>query len=184
MGMIDQAVKSYFPVLSVLFVAAVFGGFIAPPSVRKEVADLFQSIVEPFMDISGGEIFFLILLNNTFATLMTLLGGVLFGVLPVVSASVNGFVMGVLLYLAAEQEGLRVALFSLLPHGIFEIPAVLIAASYGLWLGAAALRRFRGKEDVPLGSQVRYALTMYFRIVFPLLVIAAAIETALILDLL
>jgi stage II sporulation protein M len=179
--MIDQAIRPYLPVLTAFFAAAFIGGLIAPPPVRQEVADLFQAVAEPFMDASGGRLFFLILLNNTFATLMTLVGGVLFGILPVVSASVNGFVLGVLFFMGAEQEGFRTALFLMLPHGVFEIPAVLIAASYGLWLGALAWERIRGKEGAPLGDRVRYALRMYFRIVFPLLVIAAAIETALII---
>jgi uncharacterized membrane protein SpoIIM required for sporulation len=68
-----------------------------------------------------------------------------------------------------------------LPHGIFEIPGLLLAAGYGLWLGAAALRRARGKEDADLGGRVRHAVRRYFAVVFPLFVLAVAVETALIL---
>jgi len=68
-----------------------------------------------------------------------------------------------------------------LPYGVFEIPALLIAASYGLWLGVTAFRRMRGKEITLLRVNIEHAFRRYFAVVFPLLIVAAAIETALIL---
>jgi stage II sporulation protein M len=68
-----------------------------------------------------------------------------------------------------------------LPHGIIEIPALLFAASYGLWLGVTAVRRLRGKESTLLRFHIEHAFRRYFAVVFPLLIVAAAIETALIL---
>jgi len=57
-----------------------------------------------------------------------------------------------------------------------EIPALIIAASYGQWLGMNVLRRMRGKKIDPVGGQVKHALQRYFVVVFPLLVVAAGIE--------
>ena len=62
-------------------------------------------------------------------------------------------------------------------------PALLIAASYGLWLGVTVVRRFRGKESTPIRSNIEHAFRQYFAVVFPLLVVAAGIETSLILKL-
>jgi len=70
-----------------------------------------------------------------------------------------------------------------LPYGVFEIPALLIAASYGLWLGVMVVRRMRGREGTPLKIHMEHAFRRYFAVVFPLLVVAATIETALILSL-
>jgi Stage II sporulation protein M len=64
-----------------------------------------------------------------------------------------------------------------------EIPALLIAASYGLWLGVTVVQKMRGKESTLLRFHIEHAFRRYFAIVFPLLIIAAAIETALILKL-
>ena len=61
------------------------------------------------------------------------------------------------------------------------IPALLLAASYGLWLGVMTVQRMRGKESTLLRFQIEHAFRRYFAVVFPLLVVAAAIETALIL---
>jgi stage II sporulation protein M len=93
----------------------------------------------------------------------------------------NGFVLGVLYNQEAMSVGYSKAAMKVVPHGIFEIPALLFTASYGLWLGILAIRRIRGKEDAPLKGPVNHAFERYFAVVFPLLVMAAAIETFLIL---
>jgi uncharacterized membrane protein SpoIIM required for sporulation len=54
-------------------------------------------------------------------------------------------------------------------------------ASYGLWLGVTVVRRIRGKESTLLRSHIEHAFWRYFAVVFPLLIIAAALETTLIL---
>lgn len=66
------------------------------------------------------------------------------------------------------------------PHGVFELPALLIAASYGLWFGVMAVRRMRGRDDTLLKSQVKHAFRRYIAVVFPLLIVAAGIETMVI----
>ena len=71
----------------------------------------------------------------------------------------------------------------MLPHGVFDLPSLLIAASYGLWLGVTVVRRMRGKESALLRFHIGHAFRRYLTVVFPLLILAAAIETALILRL-
>ena len=60
-------------------------------------------------------------------------------------------------------------------------PALLIAASYGLWLSVMVVRRKRGRESTLLRFHIEHAFRRYFAVVFPLLIVAAGIETALIL---
>jgi uncharacterized membrane protein SpoIIM required for sporulation len=68
------------------------------------------------------------------------------------------------------------------PHGVFEIPALLISSSYGPWLGVMVIRRMRGKESTPLRFHIVHAFQRYLAVVFPLLIVAAAVETALIVN--
>jgi len=70
------------------------------------------------------------------------------------------------------------AALEVLPHGIIEVPALLIAASYGLWLGVTVLRRMREKESTLLRFHIEHDFRRYFAVVFPLLIVAAAIGTA------
>jgi len=65
-------------------------------------------------------------------------------------------------------------------YGVLEIPAVLLAAAYGLWLGVTFAKRIRQRNLVGFGGQVRHAIRMFLVIVFPLFILAAIIETVLI----
>jgi stage II sporulation protein M len=108
---------------------------------------------------------------------------VLVGIIPTFAIGANGFVLGVVYRQTAEVMGYSKAALKVLPHGVFELPALLIAASYGLWLGVMVVRRMRGKESTLLRFNIEHAIRRYFTIVFSLLIVAAAIETALILAL-
>lgn len=105
------------------------------------------------------------------------------GIIPIFAIGSSGFILGVMYRHAAEIAGYWKAAWKVLPHGVIEIPALLIAASYGLWLGVTFVRRIRGREGTPIRFHIEHAFRRYFAIVFPLLIVAAAVETALILKL-
>jgi uncharacterized membrane protein SpoIIM required for sporulation len=52
---------------------------------------------------------------------------------------------------------------------------------HALCLGVTVVRRVRGKESMLLRFNIEHAFRRYFTVVFPLLIVAAGIETALIL---
>ena len=179
--MSDRAVVPYLLALGVLFAATFLGGMFAPPSVRQQVTDALQVVGEQYRDLAGGTLFFYILIHNVMASLLLLASGLLYGIVPVLAVGSNGFVLGVLYSQEALVAGYSKAAMKVVPHGIFEIPALLFTASYGLWLGIRSIRRIRGKEDAPLRVPLNHAFERYFVVVFPLLVMAAAVETFLIL---
>ena len=69
---------------------------------------------------------------------------------------------------------------AVLPHGVLEIPALIISSAYGLWLGVEYARRVGQRDWEGAGGQVRHVVMMYFKVAFPLFVIAAIVETVLI----
>ncbi len=143
--------------------------------------EAFQVFVDQYRDRAGGSLFFFILLHNVLASLVLVGSGLLLGIIPTLAICSNGFILGVVYHQGAEKFGYSKAALKVLPHGIFEIPALLLAASYGLWLGTTVLRRIRGKESTLLRFHIEHAFRRYFAVVFPLLVVAAAIETFVIL---
>jgi stage II sporulation protein M len=62
------------------------------------------------------------------------------------------------------------------PHGILELPAILLGTSIGLRLGTQAWRRLAGKADKTLLAELGDGLRIYFTVIVPLLLVAAAIE--------
>ena len=175
----EAAVRRYLAILSLLFAVAFPAGLFATHPVFKEIAKMFAGMMAPFGDMAGGSVFLLILMNNVFASLVMLMSGLLAGVLPVVSVGFNGFAMGLICRHLAATAGYGAAVLDLAPHAVFEIPALLIVASYGLWLGIGTVRRFRGKEARTIPEMLNHAVERYFTLVFPLLIGAAAAETIL-----
>lgn len=127
--------------------------------------------------MAGGKLFFYILLHNVTASLALVGTGLLFGIIPTLAICGNGFILGIVYREGAQMLGHVKAASRILPHGVFEIPALLYAASYGLRLGVTVIRRIRRKEDTPLRFDIEHAFRRYFAVVIPLLVVVAAIGT-------
>ena len=180
-GMFDRTIKPYILVLTLIFAASFLAGTMAPPAIRQQMGEVFQAVVGNYRGLAGGMLFFNILVQNVMATIFVILSGTVVGIIPTFAISSNGFGLGVLYRQASDASGYSKAALKVLPYGVFEIPALLIAASYGLWLGVMVVRRMRGKEPVLLRIHMEHAFRRYFAIVFPLLIVAAAIETTLIL---
>jgi len=166
-----------------MFAVAFVVGLLAPLSARQPVNEAFQVFFDQFKGVAGGTLFFFILFHNVMASLLLVASGLLLGIIPILAICSNGFILGVMYRHAAEMAGYSKAALKVLPHGIFEIPALLLAASYGLWLGVTVVRRMRGKESTSLRVHIEHAFRRYFAVLFPLLIVAAGIETALVLAL-
>ena len=180
-GLLDRTIKPYLLILTLIFAVSFLAGILAPSSIRQQMTEVFQAVVGNYRGLAGGMLYFNILVQNVMATIFVLISGVFVGIIPTFAISSNAFGLGVLYRQAAEVAGYSKAALKVLPYGVFEIPALLIAASYGLWLGVTAVRRMRGKESTLLRVNIEHAFRRYFAVVFPLLIVAAAIETALIL---
>jgi stage II sporulation protein M len=181
--MFDRTIKPYLLILALVFAVSFLAGTIVPSSIRRQMTEMFQEVLGNYRGLAGGTLFFNILVQNVVASIFVLISGVIVGIIPIFAIGSNGFGLGVLYLQAAEVSGYSKAALKVLPYGVFEIPALLVAASYGLWLGVMVVRRMRGKESTLLRLQIEHAFRRYFAVVFPLLVVAAAIETALILRL-
>jgi len=177
--MFDRTIKPYILILVSIFAVSFLAGTLAPASLQKEANEMYKYVADELQGLSGGTLFFYIFSHNLLASILILVSGVLFGVIPILAIGANGLFLGVLYRQVAEGIGYSSAAFKVLPHGVFEIPALLIAASYGLWLGVMVVRRMRGKESTLLRSNIGHAFRQYLTVVFPLLIVAAGIETAL-----
>lgn len=119
---------------------------------------------------------FAIFLNNAFLSLLFLVLGLALGVLPVLFIAFNGYIVGVIVYLIAQERGLLFILLGLLPHGILELPMVFLAAGIGLRLGHQVFSALIGRPT-QIKREFKEGLMFYFRWILPLLLVAAIIET-------
>jgi uncharacterized membrane protein SpoIIM required for sporulation len=130
---------------------------------------LRESISAPFL-----------FLNNTRAMLSILLAGLVsFGVLGIVLYLINiGLIGG--LFGAFELLGIPpwpLFLAGILPHGIFELPALMIGSAAVLYIGVALVTPQTGKSmgEVIIDIFADWA-KIFIGVVIPLLAIAAVIE--------
>ncbi len=134
----------------------------------------------------------LIFANNARASVLTLLLGSGFGLVPLSALLANGSLIGLLIGLstgtplpalpALPRDPVFFAV-ALLPHGVIELPAVLVIAAWGLKLGLAPwLPSAAGARGTVWRTTAREALQI-LALVVVLLLIAAVIEANLTLAL-
>lgn len=138
--------------------------------------DYLKEIFSKAKDLRGMDMISFILVNNLLSAFMGILLGVFFGIFPVFNGLLNGVVIGYVLRLTVNEAGL-LYLWRLLPHGIFELPAIFISLGMGLKLGMFIFEKNKIRE-----AKIRIveSLRAFILIVVPLLVIAAFIEGVLI----
>jgi len=135
----------------------------------------------PVAEMSGGAFFLIVLFNNMVLSLLLMFLGILGGVIPPLLVGMNGFMLGMVYSHILESEGARQAALDMFPQAFFGIPALLVVAAYGVWLGVGAIRRLQGKEERAIRELANIALRRYFTLVFPLLVAASAVETFMVI---
>ena len=111
--------------------------------------------------------------------LVVIIVGTLWGILPVVFLVANGFVIGLVLYSSIQSQGAFPTLLMILPHGLFEIPAILLGTSAGLMLGVLVTKRLFGKGGKAITGEMGRALRFFLVVIIPLLLLAASIEAFL-----
>ena len=131
------------------------------------------------MDNEGNISPFGLLTNNWTAMLLAALYGfVPFLYLPVLSLISNGLLIG-LLAAWYHNSGLSMVLYlaGILPHGIFELPALLISAACGVCLCRNMSRLVTSSpKRVPMVELLSDLLRVMLLIVLPMTVAAAFIE--------
>jgi stage II sporulation protein M len=118
--------------------------------------------------------------NNIRNSFMALLLGLGFGIIPFAFAAINGAVLGILIEFFYRKQGAFFVIAAILPHGIIELPMVLISVGIGFRLGHAAyLSLMHLKTIYDLSHELKQGIIFYIKIVSPLLLLAAIVESYL-----
>ena len=162
----------------VFFLIMVLIGFFVQPSeiLSEKILELIKELLEKTQNMSKGELIGFIFLNNLQSSFIGMVSGFLFGIFPLISTIANGYLLGFVSRLSVDAEGL-LSLWRILPHGIFELPAVFISLGLGLKFGTFLFQKNKSESFKDfLWNSIRVFLT----IVIPLLIIAGIIEGSLI----
>ena len=167
-------IKMLFIIFFVAFAAGIFSVYVSTPTVTGSIEQMLEDIPNP-EQMTTLEQLLLIFSNNATKAFGAMFFGIVFGIIPVIFILFNGYVIGVIagVFLSTHAT-IKILATGLLPHGIFEIPAVVFAAAYGIFLGEMFLKYLRNKTRFK--PSLKRALSVYFTVVIPLLAVAALVE--------
>lgn len=182
--------KIYFAVTIVLFIAGIWLG--AELTVFN---NFLEQQIEGLEDLalrienSGNEtlaLFLFIFFNNAIKAVAIVFLGMIFAFLPVFFVVVNGMVLGYLFGImhAAGENIVPLIIKGILPHGIIELPVILLAAAYGIRLGIVLIKwivttgETKARNKAEMYHLVRLTGPLSIFIVISLL-LAAVIESVI-----
>ena len=135
--------KNFIYITLVIFLLFIFiGAFIpAPEFLEKQIFEFIEELLRKTAGMSQRELISFIFLNNLQSGFFGMILGILFGIFSMITSILNGYLLGFVSSRAAYEEGIFV-LWRLLPHGIFELPALLLSTGLGLKLGFPFIHRY------------------------------------------
>jgi len=172
-----ESKRFIFLIILFFFLSAILG-FLIPPSeiLSDALMDLLKELVEKTQGMNGFELIVFIFFNNLQTSFSGMIFGFLFGILPIVATLINGYIIGFVSSMSVNLKGFS-SLLNLVPHGIFELPAVFISLGLGLKFGSFIFEK--NKAD-SFRNFFWNSIRVFLLIVLPLLLIAAIIEGSLI----
>ncbi|GFN33459.1 stage II sporulation protein M [Paenibacillus xylaniclasticus] len=143
-----RSMGTYIAVAFVLFVAGIVAGTSTPGlnDYMNSQLEGIRSLAEAIDKSSNPTLLMIIVIffNNAIKGAMVIYLGFFFGLFPIYFIVINGLVLGYFVHKYALVNGGEAAfdlvVRGLLPHGIIEIPVLIIAAAYGMKAGSFAFR--------------------------------------------
>lgn len=173
-----KLIRVFIGITVLVFLVTTVMGYYAA-SADSELAATWMKELEMFKWILGLNpllIMLAIFLKNFLACAMSVLLGLGFGLVPLLVLTSNGFMIGVVSYDVIQKQGLLYLMAGIMPHGIIELPTILLGISLGFRLGYLLVLTILG-EEVDLAGETRIAVHFLVGWFLPLLFLAAAIET-------
>ncbi len=160
--------------------AGYFIGILSPEMVESVVTSFIESAEQSGVIEDNGTIsIFALLANNWTAMLISAVCGLFpFVFLPASSLILNGFILGITgaLYQLYDQT-LALWLAALLPHGIFELPALILSIACGVYVCFHMSRLvIESRNRIPMMEVFCDVLRVMLLLVAPLTIAAAFIE--------
>jgi stage II sporulation protein M len=171
--------KRWIIIATSLFGAGIILGLVAPANVNnlllgditflEELADFLAPLPKPI-------VFAVIFINNAITLLLSFIFSPILCLLPILALVSNGWLLALVAAAVVEEKSLGFVLAGLLPHGVIELPALIMGQAAALSFGSAVIIALFRKERRDLLPSLKKNLR-YLLIAVALLLPAAIIET-------
>ncbi|MBT3463662.1 hypothetical protein HN451_01640 [archaeon] len=129
-----KKLKTYFWVSFWLFFGIALFGFLFPVFFVEDVLKIIEELIRQTDGLGFLGMIRFIMVNNIQSAFLGMALGIFLAIPPLGIIISNGYILGLVARLTVDETSIFI-LWRLLPHGIFEIPAILIAVALGLRLG-------------------------------------------------
>lgn len=149
------------------------------PTFTAKVFSLIESYFGQLnLEGSSGVSALMLFSNNVHACFLSVLyGAIPFLYLSALSLGMNSMLLGIMaVYIHSRGYSYLYYAAGILPHGILEIPALIVAFALGLYLCGQTSRHFRRQATVPFQTALLNICRAFLLIILPLLAAAAVIE--------
>jgi stage II sporulation protein M len=165
--------RNFIWAVVILFFISVAIGFLFQPSiVVNSILDYIKNVLAKTEGMSSWRMIEFIFANNLQSSFMGMIFGFALGIFPILATLANGYVVGYVSSSAVSSSGIS-SLLNLLPHGIFELPAIFISFGMGIKFGTFIFYKEKMKH---FSKFFINSLRVFVFVVIPLLIIAAIIE--------
>lgn len=138
--------RNYVWAAALLLSLGILLGVLATLYYPQTIEKVFQMVGEELQRLGKdvlssplGQGILILFWHNLQALLLITVLGLALGVYPAFAMLFNGLIIGVVGALSVQNSSLAVFIAGILPHGIFEIPALIIGAAIGLRVGIGPL---------------------------------------------
>jgi stage II sporulation protein M len=169
-------IRSLILATGIFFISLVLGTLIGQNTVEGLLGQL-GAVLEPMTSVGKLSIVLvlLIFINNAIKALGMVCLGILLGLPPLLFIGLNGFIVGGLGSALESAKGWTYVMASFVPHGVIEIPVILLATALGFTVGMESLKWLARRES-RVKSQLSDSLKVYLKWILPGLAVAAIIE--------
>jgi stage II sporulation protein M len=165
----------YIILAAVVFIVFIAIGFMIPGETIQQVIGELQETIQLLEGLGPAALVMVIFLNNAIKCLFVILLGIIIGLPSAFFICFNAATIGMLAAALGPQLGYNTFILSLLPHGIIEIPVLIISAALGLSIGAEVWK-FIIRQKSQVKQQLKFSLVFYARWLILALLVAAIIE--------
>lgn len=167
--------KNYLVAIVLIFAGGILFGAIFSSKLGF-LDEILKQLVDKVHGLDTFGTILFILQNNITSAFYGIVFGVGLGIFPILASFSNGVLLGYVLKIVWFDSGVS-EFWKILPHGVFELPAVFISLALGVRLGMFIFSKKKGKGFM---ERARNSIILFVCIVIPLLIIAAIIEGLLI----
>lgn len=164
--------------LALIFIS--FGAGMMKPELAENAVDRFAQMIAGLglQEVDGSISAVMLFASNLRAMVVSICYGFIpFIRLPALSLGLNSVLLGLFAaYYVHTGPSLLAYLCGILPHGIFEIPAMIISLACALYLCQCVSDNIRNKEKGIIGEAVKQIARVVAFHVAPLLIVAAFVE--------